>query len=58
MHGASLNYTEFKLPYAAIILRTTVSERCEGIWMDATVAYFVLAEDGRDMLQRMLNITG
>jgi citrate synthase len=57
MHGASLNYAEFKLPYAAIILRMTVSERCEGIWMDAMVVYFVLAEDGRDRLQRMSIIT-
>jgi hypothetical protein len=48
----------FKLSDAAINLRMTVSDKSEGIWMDAMVAYVVTAEDGRDRLQRMSVITG
>jgi hypothetical protein len=41
-----------------INLTMTMSDKSEGIWMDAMVAYFVLAEDGRDRLQRMSVVTG
>jgi len=72
MHGASLNYAEgqftspyfqltfiFKMSYATINLRMTVSDKSEGIWMYAMVAYFVfvLPEDGRHRLQRISVIT-
>jgi hypothetical protein len=45
----------FKLSYAAINLRVTVSDKSEEIWL---VACFVLPEDGTHRLQRMSVITG